>query len=308
MPEAPNSPLDESLLGYPAAWDLDTLIRNWVEVLKKIIDEGESTLPLKRLRAQIEKTSEYLEATIGWKTMDEPRRLAAWKRLLAATDRAIREVLPACVRCGECCRKGSPTLQAEDLDLLRQGKIPWSALLTLRQGEPVHSPNHADLVFLREERVKIREKDDTRTCLFFDEANESCTIYEERPIQCRAQACWDPAQSRQLMDQPFMTRQELLKGVELLLEIIAEHDARCGFAKLNEAFKRLEETHGETVNEVLELLSYEHHYRDFFREKFNIPEDNLDLIFGRSFSDLALLFGFRVEEDSDGVRTLLPDA
>lgn len=308
MPEAPKPPLEENLTGFPPGWDLDTLIRNWVEILGKFLDEGEVAIPLKRLRAQVEKSSEYLEITIGWKTMDEPRRLAAWKRLIQATERAGRELLPACVRCGECCRKGSPTLQAEDAELLKQGKIPWSALVTLRKGEPVRSAHHTDLVFLHEERVKVRETNGTRACLFFEEETEGCAIYADRPVQCRAQACWDPAPARQLMDQPFLTRPELLKGVELLLEIIAEHDARCGFPKLHEAFKRLEETRGETVNEVLELLSYEHHYRNFFREKFNIPEDTLDLIFGRSFVALAPLFGFRVEEDADGVRTLFPDA
>ncbi len=38
----------------------------------------------------------------------------------------------------------------------------------------------------------------------------------------------------------------------------------------------------------------------------DVPEANLDLVFGRKLSDRVRLFGFRVEQDKDGTKTLLP--
>ena len=91
------------------------------------------------------------------------------------------------------------------------------------------------------------------------------------------------------------------------MDLIAEHDQRCAFEKLNEAFGRLAESKGSSVTEVLELLAYEDHFRQFFRERLNIPGDTLDLVFGRSFADLLPLFGFRVETEPDGSCCLMPE-
>ena len=90
--------------------------------------------------------------------MNGSQRLNSWKSLLEAAENMVREILPACVQCGECCRKGSPTLHEEDLDLLQEGKIPWGQLVTLREGEPAFSPFDEKPFLLPSECIKIREK------------------------------------------------------------------------------------------------------------------------------------------------------
>ncbi|MFP5213405.1 MAG: YkgJ family cysteine cluster protein, partial [Acidobacteriota bacterium] len=233
--------------------------------------------------------------------------LNAWKKLLESSEEVARELLPTCVRCGECCRLSSPTLQKDDLELVVGQKIPWNQLMTLRRGEAVRSPFERMPIFLDEDRIKIREKEGSHECVFFDAENEACGIYDNRPVQCRAQACWDPKLAEALAKKPFITRWDILKGVDLLLELIDEHDRRCSFHRLNEAFTKLEETKGESVNEVLDLMAYEDHFRRFLGDKLNIPADTLDLIFGRSYADLAALFGFKVVVDEDGSRCLVLD-
>jgi hypothetical protein len=76
-------------------------------------------------------------------------------------------------------------------------------------------------------------------------------------------------------------------------------------AELDGAFKQLDET--SSAEEVLRVLAYEDHYRQFFADKLNIPEDTLDLVFGRSFGELVRLFGFMVEEEADGSKCLVVD-
>jgi Fe-S-cluster containining protein len=217
------------------------------------------------------------------------------------------ERLPVCVQCGECCRNGSPTLHLEDLELLQREVIPWRQLVTLRAGEPAYSPFDAKPFLLPCECIKIREKPGSNRCVFLDDETAQCRIYNDRPVQCRAQACWDPAPARQLSQLPYLTRRDIFREVELLIDIIAQHDQRCSFEKLSGVFTHLAESQGGAIDEALELLAYEDHFRHFFAERLNIPGDTLDLVFGRSFEELAPLFGFRVVTEPDGSHCLMSE-
>jgi Fe-S-cluster containining protein len=291
-------------VGSPVLWDHRTFLKRFEEFLKTVAENDETKIPLKRLQYQMEQNPHYQDAAKRWEGMKGTDRFETWKKLLEAGVRVAQEMLPSCVRCGECCLKGSPTLHADDLELLR-GSIPWSQVFTLRRGEPVRSPFEDNLIFLKEERIKIREKDGIGECVFFDREAEKCRIYENRPLQCRAQACWDEIPAKDLAKLPYLSRGDIFKGVELLLGLIAEHDQRCTFSELDGAFKKLDED--SSAEEVLRVLAYEDHYRHFFAEKLNIPEDTLDLVFGRSFGDLVSLFGFKVEEEADGSKCLVID-
>ena len=297
-----------SAMGYPGGWSEEDLRRNWTEHLKSLVSDSESNLPLKRIQFQMEQHADYQDAMRRWPRMSEAERFRAWRNLVQSSERVVQEVLPACVQCGECCRKSSPTLHMEDLEILRQGKIPWNQIYSIRRSEPVRSPFEEKLFFLLDERIKLHEKEGTQECVLFDNATNRCMVYADRPMQCRAQTCWDPEPAKQLAQQPYLTRRDIFKGVELLLDVIVEHDRRCAFEKLHEAFKRLGESGGENVQEVLEMLAYEDHFRKFIAEQYGIPEDTLDLVFGRSHAELVRAFGFRVLNDPDGTRRLVLDS
>lgn len=305
--EPKESPHGAPGVDSPTFWDGAAFRRNWENFLESSVQDIPSGLPLKRVRFQVEQTALFQEIVRNWDEWDGSARLSAWKRLLEDFDRTVRQVLPTCVQCGECCRRGSPTLHLEDLELLRMGAIPWQELVTLRLGEPAYSPFHEKAFFLTSECLKIREKPSTKHCTFLDEETSRCTIYANRPVQCRAQACWDSAPAKQLSKLPFLSREDVFAGVDLLLDIMAEHDRRFAFQKVHEAFKRLKETGGEGIDEVLELLAFEEHFRSFCGERFKIPADQMDLVFGRSLAELAPLFGFRVRYEPDGSRVLVPD-
>lgn len=297
----------EPKVHYPATWDKETLRQNWIRQVEAFAEESELSIPAKRLRQQVEQSTIYQEMMQRWPRMDAEQRLKAWEILLESSENIARDILPACIQCGECCRKGSPTLHLEDLELLQQGTIPWHQLVTLRRGEPVRSPFQEEIFFLLDERIKMREKPATQECVFLDSDTQTCIIYLDRPLQCRAQACWDPTPAEDLKKEPYLTRRDIFKDLELLPELLAEHDRRCAFAKLQEACQRLEQDPAAGVDEVLELLAYEDHFRQFFSQQFNIPANTLDLVFGRSFSDLIRLFGLRVTLEADGTRCLVPD-
>jgi Fe-S-cluster containining protein len=305
---APSNDTDANLLNEsPAYWDEETLRKKWMEYLEFSIKSCNIAIPMKRIQSQIENTTDYLDMMRNWPQMDGLERLNAWKRLMKTLEKLGQEALPACVQCGECCRKGSPTLHLEDLDLLQQGKIPWNQLITLRAGEPAYSPFDEKPFLVLTEYIKLREKRGSQTCIFLDDRTSLCSIYRDRPLQCRAQACWDAKPAKQLSSLPYLSRNDIFGEVELLRNIIAEHDLRCSFEKLSEAFSNLTGSDESTVARILEQLAFEDHYRNFFKEQLNIPEDTLDLVFGRSFIELVPLFGLRVVTEPDGSRCLIPD-
>ena len=151
----------------------------------------------------------------------------------------------------------------------------------------------------------MREKPGGRECVFFAGEADRCSIYHDRPLQCRAQACWDPMPARDAAEMPFLLRKHIFEGVDLLLEVMAEHESRCGFEVFSDAFEKL--SAGGSVHEVLRLLSYEEHFRLFASDAFKIPAANMELLFGRSFIQLAPLFGFKVLDEPDGYRQLIAD-
>lgn len=291
----------------PASWPLSVFRDNVLAFVQDLMRNPENRVPAERVVLQLNQDPEFQTVLKTWDGLHGADRIAAWKKVLALAEHHAREVLPACLLCGECCRMGSPTLHMEDLELLQRGAIPWNAVYALRRGEPVHSPFKKDLFFLLDERIKVREKPGTRECLFLDGQTQHCRIYADRPLQCRAQACWDPAPSQDLSTQPYLTRRDIFKDVELLLDVMAEHDRRCRFDQLASAFAEMETSQGASVDRVLHLLAYEDHFRTFMGEKLGIPADQLELVFGRSFASLARLFGYRVDTEPDGTRILVPD-
>jgi Fe-S-cluster containining protein len=309
MQKEPNH-LPALSINHPSGWDADEFQANWSAFLEALLqDVAGSLVPSRRIRCQIEQTPVFREVMSSWASIEGSRRLGAWKRLLLAAEDACRTILPACLQCGECCRMGSPTLHREDLPLLQSGKMPWDRLVTLRKGEPARSPFDGRPFVLTEERIKVREREGLSECVFLIRetagGGAGCSIYRDRPVQCRAQACWDPIPARETAQMPFLLREHIFEGVDLLLQIIARHESRCGFGSLCASFEELSRSNGANIDEVLGLLSYEEHFRQFVSDKFNIPPPNMELLLGRSFARMSTLFGFRVQEEPDGTRRLI---
>lgn len=304
------STLNYKSMAFPGEWDEETLKNKFLEFMNELIRETQSNLPPKRIQYQVEHSVEYENIRKQWSELTPTERLNGWKQLLEKAEAALKNVLPTCVQCGECCRKGSPTLHLEDLELLQQGKIPWQQVFVLRKGEPVRPPgeeNDGKPYFLLDERIKVREKQDGHGCVFLDDTTDRCTIYTDRPIQCRAQACWDPSESKELAKGVYLTRQDIFEKVELLMNIIVEHEKRCSFESLHEAFKQLQESGAKEPEQFLALVSYEDHFRDFVSEQFHIPKEELELVMGRSFASLMPVFGLKVVEEPDGTKCLVAE-
>ena len=302
-----NPERDDARVAEAAPWEREAMEKKWSAHLVSLAAPGASGMPEKRVRYQVERDPVVTDIRSRWANMTGDQRVEGWKRLLECCDLNLKEMFPICVSCGDCCREGSPTLIEDDLELLGDDGIRWDQLVTLRKGEPAFSPFSKAPLYLDVEMIKVRQKDGSSACLLLDNGDDTCSIYADRPTQCRVQACWDPQLAKQLAELPPLSRHKILAGVEPVLALIDEHDRRCSFGTMRELFEELKKTEGKNVEDVEGLLAFDDHVRQFAREQLNVPDDALELFFGRPLSDRVKLFGFRVERGADGTSTLMPE-
>jgi Fe-S-cluster containining protein len=165
-----------------------------------------------------------------WERLSLRHRRKRWEELCRATEKAAYATRPFCLRCGECCRTHTPVLHRPDLELVREGVIGLSELVTLRRGERAWSPLKGQAVVLAEEMVKVRQlPSGGGPC--YDPATRSCRIYERRPLQCRALKCWEPEGFERLVRAPRLKRRDVLPSGPLA-ELVArsEREVDCALA------------------------------------------------------------------------------
>ncbi len=205
-----------------------------------------------------------------------------------------------CIRCGECCLRGSPTLQMEDLGLVKEGLIGKKDLYTIRKGELVKDNINEGLVVTQTELVKVRErKGKSGGCIFYDDSGKACTIYEHRPLQCAALMCWDTREFLEVFQGPKLMRQQAIEG-QVLLGLIEEHERRCGYAQLERLVSEVESKGEEAVHQVLDLLKFDYHLRPFVAEKLGLKPEEMDFFFGKPLKETITMFGLQVVREPDG--------
>jgi Fe-S-cluster containining protein len=243
-----------------------------------------------------------------WDRLDPESREHEWQNVVARLVEISYAARPYCVRCGECCRSGSPSLHVQDLGLWSQGLLSPRQLFTLRKGELVHLNIEGRLGPLSEELVKIKPHPETGDCVFYREQDCSCSIYEHRPLQCRVQACWAPGSLEELWHRQKLARQDLVRDDENMLELMQAHDDRCAPDKLDAACREWHESGREdAIERILDQLRYDTALRALVIQRLAIAEEDLEFFFGRSLFHLVRAYGLRVDRDGDGTYRLALD-
>jgi Fe-S-cluster containining protein len=203
--------------------------------------------------------------------------------------------------------KGGPTLHKEDAVLFAKGTLKTSHVYTLRKGEVVR--NIDDTLFvLEQEIIKIKGQGEVWSCMFYDDDKRACSIYEQRPLECRALKCWDLQGFHEVMAKPCLQRRDLIKPDDGILKIIDNHDQRCAYETLQLAAMNLEEPNSpKAVGEILDLLRYDHYMRPLLKEKLKVDPNAMDFFFGRPLTTTIRMFGLCVKQEGDTV-LLVPTA
>lgn len=204
-----------------------------------------------------------------------------------------------CRRCGGCCLGGGPALHEEDITLVSQGRLQTGILLTLRQGEPAYDQPAGVVAPLPEEIVKIQYGADGRACMYYSPNDQSCHIYDQRPLECRLQACWDDAPLRSAYGKGRIRRRDLLAPESAALQLAQMHEEQCSFATLAEAAGQLLQTPSAAAEaNVLELLERDAAIRTGLARRLEQPEMAIQgyclFLFGRPMRESLPFFGLRL--------------
>ncbi len=204
-----------------------------------------------------------------------------------------------CIRCGTCCTKGGPTLHEEDAYLFTKGVLDEAGVYTIRKGEVVRNLDES-LIVLDHEMIKIKGQGVSWTCMFYNEDQKACRIYEHRPLECRALKCWDLRELEKAMAKPRLQRKDLIDSKSDIHKIIEAHEKRCAYEILRSAVKELPGPNSEeALQRILDLLQYDYYMRPLVTKRLGIRANALDFFFGRALKATVRMFGLCVKREGD---------
>jgi len=254
----------------------------WEEYLSAILLISPESGRFKILRRQIEDAAGFKEVYDNWNDLPLPARGAAWRRLVTAAGEKQQAASESCIRCGECCLLGSPTLLTHDLPLFQREILTWNDVYTLRPGELVTN-REGQVESLTDERLKVRELPGSRQCWFFLAAHNSCRIYDDRPEQCRRQICWDDPPRPPAVAQ-LLTRKHLFEAVPEVWDLIQQHQERCDYHKAARALAQLANGREEAGEVLFEALHFDHYLRQMLIKDWELTPAATELLLGRPVS------------------------
>jgi Fe-S-cluster containining protein len=195
--------------------------------------------------------------------------------------------------------KGGPTLHEDDASLFAGGVLEKTHVYTLRKGEIVRNLDET-LMVLKHEIIKIRGQGDAWACMFYDDDQQGCRIYDHRPVECRALKCWDVRELRVVMATPHLQRKDLVRPDDGILKVMGAHDQRCAYETLQSAVQELQGPDSEkAVEKILDLLQYDHYMRPLLTEKLSLVPSAMDFFFGRPLTTTIRMFGLCVKQEGD---------
>jgi len=189
-----------------------------------------------------------------------------------------------CIQCGTCCLNNAPTLHIEDISLIEKGNISKKYLYTIRAGEKVYNNVYGKIDSLDNEIIKIKGLKNSWTCYFYQCLEKKCSIYENRPFECRILKCWDTDDFIKKYLQTRLSRKNIINKNSALFEIIEDHEKNCSFEIINNLLNK--KNHQPDQKKLKEIINYDYHIRNLIITKGKIDPLILDFLFGRPLTNI----------------------
>ena len=200
-----------------------------------------------------------------------------------------------CQRCGTCCQKGGPAFHQADKRLIEEGVIHSKYLFTIREGELAYDNVRQCLEPARTDIIKIKKQKDSLTCIFFNERQSACNIYENRPSECRALKCWDTKELEDLYAKMRLTRKDLISEIEGLWSLIKDHQERCNYDTIQGLVKAIKTSKDDEARKKLnEIILFDIEIRKLVVAKAGLEAEILDFLFGRPLNQTLKNFGLKL--------------
>ncbi len=202
-----------------------------------------------------------------------------------------------CRRCGTCCKKGGPSFHHADKTLIKEGVIHAKYLYTIRKGELAYDNVKQCLEPVSSDVIKIKGKNKSQTCIFFNEPQSVCTIYENRPIECRALRCWDTEALEDLYAKRRLTRKDLISEIEGLWGLIKDHQERCNYKTILKLVDAINSNMKDNGRQKLnEIIQFDTEIRKLVVSTTGLDAEMLDFLFGRPLIQTSQKVGLKVRQ------------
>jgi len=186
--------------------------------------------------------------------------------------------------------------------LIEKGMIPSRYLYTIRKGELAHDNIKGCLMPVDSDIIKIKGKEQSWTCIFFDEPAKGCTIYDNRPLECKALKCWDTRELEQIYAKKRLTRKDRIAEVKGLWNLIKDHQARCDFTKIQRLIDDLtgaKKNHAQ--RKLREIIRYDAEIRKLVVARGGLDAEMLDFLFGRPLTKILSSYGVKVHQSGEKI-------
>jgi Fe-S-cluster containining protein len=279
----------------------EVMLNIWREYLAELLEMDLNSSRRQLLSNRIEQAGDFERLYQDWNDLPTPERADRWLALIRAAKAEWQQVQDECLRCGDCCEKGSPTLMAADVRLFQDNILHWTEVYTLRRGEKGLFPRTGEVLPITEERLKLKEHSGTRHCLYYAKNPNRCLIYEQRPQQCRDQLCNLSEAERPPAESGFLTREALFGQHPELWDLISAHEERCAIARLESTLQDLADDNPAASEVLFDLLHFDHYLRQMLLQDWEIPPGALDFLLGRPLTQVIRQFGLKATMIPEGV-------
>ena len=203
-----------------------------------------------------------------------------------------------CDRCGTCCIEGGPALHQEDSPLLQNNFLNPAHLITVRTGEPVFSPSAGNPEPAQSEIIKIKGRGIEWTCLFFQEEDATCAIYEHRPLECSLLKCWETADLEKVAGLNLLSRYDIIAPQDPVLPFIRTHNEQCSLEELALILSAVksENSQSQAVDDLTRLVNADMAIRAQAWAKLHFSLDLELFFFGRPLFIILGQFGIEAHE------------
>ena len=217
----------------------------------------------------------------------------------------MNKVITECIRCGTCCKKGGPSFHLEDKVLIEKGIILSKYLYTIREGELCYDNIKESILPAASDIIKIKGQKDSVTCIFFNEKENECTIYDNRPVECRALKCWDTREIENIYSKNRLTRKDLTSTIEGLWDLVEDHQRRCSYETLKFFIDALnKDKKDEALKGIFDIIEYDAQIRELVVQKGYLDPEMTDFIFGRPITETIRMYGFKIIKQDDNYRLI----
>jgi hypothetical protein len=106
-------------------------------------------------------------------------------------------------------------------------------LVTIRRGEMAYNPLKDCLEPVSMELIKVAGKGGGWSCVFYDEKEACCNLYEHRFLECRLLKCWDTSDLIPVIYKDTIRRADIINTNDPIMEVIALHEKECPLNEIN---------------------------------------------------------------------------